>query len=359
MKKIIACIFCAVLGFATVITAADPSDYLLEMPKLTDAQKAAFSTTDGQISAFWDSWGANDYIEMTTGNNSYPGRAPWDGPDDAGITIKAAVTVNGLYFYMNIKDNVWVDASGGSDNWKMDAVDVFFDAQSSDEINACQPDCLVNAAYNWALSFTSQQIQMWMGASALPTMFKFNFYDPLYFDWSYNTTSFDNAKTLYNGMHMEVVQVDATHKAQEWFVPWQNFGDVQNGVSGDLSGKKFAFTAGYNDMDGDGGDVGCLRWKKSDPFASVTAGHDPFGSWGNMQMPADLGSAQTGIVSRGARDGITASENVVSTQFFNLRGERIDIAAARRLSGNAFFVKRLLFKDGSVKNIKVRSINVR
>jgi hypothetical protein len=329
-----------------VSAQVNPDDDLLQVYKITDAQMAAFSTSDGVISPFWASdWDSRDYIDMNTTNNSYPGRDAWDGSDDANITIKAAASSDGLYFYALVTDNVWVDATGGENAWASDAVDLYFDSKSSTEIASGGEEIMVNPAYGWALTYTSQQMQVWMGASALPTAFMFNYYDDLYWTWSYNNTTFANAALLYGGMTMEVVSVDATSKAQEWFIPWGFVGT--GGIAEVAEGTQIGFTGGYNDLDGDGGEVNCLRWKNYDPFSSANG----LTSWGNLVISEAI---PVGTVSPVA-NRVIDNGSIATKALYTLNGEKLAAKDVAMVRNHAMVVERTVLSSGKVVSRMIRA----
>jgi len=312
--------------------SSDPNDEILLFYPLSEAEQTSFSTDDGIVSSFWTTnWIDRDYIDMTTALNSNPNSAPWSGSDDARITIKAAASPEGLFFYCKVTDDIWVDPVSGTGAWKYDAVDLFFDNKTSEEILAGGSSIMVNPAWKWALTFTSQQYQVWMGSAALPTTFAFNYYDNLFFTWSQNTVSFDQASLHYDGMKMEIIIEDNTNKVQEWFIPWSWVGT--GGISGPINqGKRFAFTGGYNDMDGDGSSVGEIRWKNIDPFGGGNSLEEHAASWGDLEAAEDL---QTGIYAPLQRSTRLKSASVGTKEFFNLKGERI-----RRRSHNDGYESR-------------------
>jgi hypothetical protein len=71
---------------------------------------------------------------------------------------------------------------------------------------------------------------------------------------------------------IEVVTIDATRKAQEWFIPWSVYG--VGGILGGTpaTGTKLALVLGYNDSDSDqAGETDGLRWKNlCDPWCGQT-----------------------------------------------------------------------------------------
>lgn len=323
----------------------DPNDGVLTVYELTDAQSSSFQAADQKISAFWDSWTGKDYIDMNTTSNSYPGRDAWGGLDDARITIKAGYSKLGVYLYCEVTDNVWVDPVSGSESWGYDAVDLYFDNKSSAGIGAGGEAIMVNLAYGWALTYTSQQIQVWMGSTTLPTTFRYSYYDETYWDWSRNEVEFATAATTYNGMAMEVVKKDDTHKTQEWFIPWSQVG--VGGVSGaPTAGTRFGFSGGYNDMDGEGGAVKSLRWKQYDPFSDAA---NAMASWGDLELEPNSAARQMHRAPLGR-----PAANVTSTQYFTLNGQKVRKGSLGMLRGAAGLIERSALADGTVTARRVQ-----
>lgn len=317
---------------------ADPADAVLGLYELTEAQTSSFSASDQKVSDFWKEWTGKDYIDMNTTNNSYPGRDAWSGTDDAHITVKAGYGKLGIYLYCEVTDNTWVDPVTGSEGWGYDAVDLYFDNKSSADISSGGDAVMVNPSYGWSLTFTSQQVQVWMGSTALPTTFRYSYYDELYWDWSRNEVEFATAATTYNGMAMEVVKVDDTHKTQEWFIPWSQVG--VGGVSGaKTAGTRFGFSGGYNDMDGEDGEVKSLRWKLYDPFAGA---ENALASWGDLELEKDIA---LGVAPKARNLGRQLTGKITATQYFTLKGQRIAAPTAQYV-GNATMVVERAIVDG-------------
>jgi len=325
-------------------TAVDPSDYVLIAYSLTPAQKAQFSAVDNAASAFWETdWNGRDYIDMNTTANSYPGFDQWTGPDDAHITIKAAYNESGLYLYMQVDDNVFIDPSGT--DYRTDACDLYFDALSSEQLRSASPDIMVNPTYGWALTTSSQQFQVWMGAATVPRSLMYNFYDPNLFDFIIgNKVLFDDLPTLYKGMDIEVFRMSDTRKGQEWFIPWNYIGVTGIPAGTVPAGRRIGFTGGYNDQDEAGGTEKILRWKKSDPFAATGA----MDSWGDIEL-----CTETNIIANHAIHlNKAANENTIRTEIFDLKG--VKIPAGTSVAKNSLVIERRILAGGSSRSRQIR-----
>lgn len=298
----------------------DPYDQTLCVPTLSEIEEGQFSASDGQVSAFWNDWASRDYIEMVSPNSCYPGRCGFTGADDAMFTVKAAGTSKGLYLLTLAQDNVWVDRTT-VDDWGSDCVDLYFDNLPSDDIASCT-DCLIGL-YSSALTFSTQQFQVWMGATQLPSGCRFAYYDAN--AWSWQTIGLDwmAASALY-GLKVEVVQVDATHKAQEWFFPWERVG-AGLPVGTALGNKRMAFSGGYNDRDGDNPEPDCLRWLTKDPW-TIENGET---YWGDFLLAADMGTVQAaGIgVNHRAPQASRNALRVGNHDSYTLLGQRVTASA--------------------------------
>lgn len=305
----------------------DIYDEVLCVETLTSDQEAQYSSTDGVLADFWNNWGTKDMIDMISPDNCYPDRCGFSGAGDASFTIKAAGTSRGLYVLSQAVDNTWVDRADAED-WGADAVDMYFADQSSDEIAACT-DCLIGL-YESALTYGTQQLQVWMGASAPPTGFRFAYYDENLWSWQTVGVEWTAAKVLY-GFEAEVVEVNGTTKAQEWFFPWETFGGGIP-IGTDLGGMRLALAGGYNDKDGDNESPHCLRWLGKDPWTI----EDGETYWGDMHLAADMGTVESVVSVKPSttRRAVAISSRGTAAAFYSLRGERIPAGlAAHRSAG--------------------------
>jgi hypothetical protein len=280
-------------------------------------------------------------------------RDAFSGDNDAQLVLKAAASDEGLYFYCEAVDDAWVQPVSGNDRWQYDAVDLYIDTMTSQEIINCGDLCLVNPTFGWALTFSSQQFQVNMGANGvLPEGFNFQYYDAIFWDWVNNNVSFANVGILYSGMFMKVWEVSATQKAQEWYLPWKWVGnrglnlDVPVGTIAE--DRQFAFAGGYNDLDGDAAAVNCLRWQGtpavSDPYAGVAAA-----TWGNFQVTEQLTTKNLNrLNTRVAKDA-----KVAKTEYFTLKGQRLEGSAANLLKEHSTLLKRVYFADNTFAVSKI------
>jgi len=264
---------------------------------------------DGAVSDFWSNWSGKDYIEMIAPSDCYPGRCGFVGTDDAVITIKAAATSEGLYMLSEVKDNTWVDKASAED-WGADAIDFYFDAMDANAIWTCT-GCLIGL-YDSKLTYTTQQFQVWMGASAPPTGCRMAYYDENL--WSWQTIGLDWVQlSVLHGIDIDIISIDATRKAQEWFFPWSKFGKgLAQGTM--LDGLKLAFSGGYNDKDGDNTDPDCLRWLGKDPWAGDA------NYWGDFVIQPGVGSV--GVIPTNAPLS-KASRGKETAGLYSLAGKRI------------------------------------
>ena len=286
---------------------SDPFDAVLCVNTITAQQEAQFNAGDAQVSAFWAGL-SGDSFELVPPDNCYPGNCNFSGASDGTMTVKAAGTGRGIYLYVEVQDNVWVDWSGGN-SYGDDSVDLYFDKLDANTVHTCT-DCKIGL-YSSDLSYTTQQVQVFMGASSPPSTFRFAYYDAAQWSWVTVNMTWADAKVQY-GFEAEVVSVDATHKVQEWYFPWDKYG---TGISQDelAPGRLLGFAGGYNDMDGDNPTPDKLRWPHGgDPWASDQ------NYWGDLSVQAMTGVRQphpTGIGCRAAETG--------RRELFTLLGSRV------------------------------------
>ena len=327
----------------------DPFDNVLCAYTLTPAEEAQFSSTDNQVSAFWSNWGARDYFDLVAPDDCYPGRCNFSGASDAGLVGKAAGTQRGIYLYFEAMDNTWVDRSGQSDIGA-DATDMFLDIYDASYIFTCT-DCLIGL-YDSRLSYTTNQFQVWMGATSVPTELSYQYYDGGMWSWTQTFPSFANAKTVY-GFEAEVVTVDATHKVQEWFFPWEKLGTQGLAIGTALGNKRIAFTGGYNDKDGDNPDNDCLRWTGKDPWVSDG---NTVNYWGDLLLASDMGNvvAVLGTSTRRTSGAASPTGRVAGSEYYTLKGERVQAERVASLPTGSMVVRRTVGTSGAPSSELVR-----
>lgn len=269
----------------TIHTDSNDSDLLVY--KLTKAEVAGFNTKDNKVSTFWEKdWSGRDYIKIVAKKDTFSGHKVIADPShDASLMVKAGATSKGLYLLLYVEDNRFVDP-GKFGPGQYDACDISFDKMNSAEIKAVPKE-------NYVLFFShftpsSQQFTVNMGATTWPSKIDYAHYDELFFYWSSEILPYSSLSTSLPAMEIEVISIDAIHKAQEYFIPWNVFG--VSGVSGNLSGRRFAFNCSYNDNDGGtdlrsirdhGTDFKSLRWK-GENFRPKEDG------WGDLLMEAGM-----------------------------------------------------------------------
>jgi hypothetical protein len=305
----------------------DQFDNVLCVSTIAPAQAAQFSATDRQVAGFWAGL-SGDYFELIPPDNCLAGMCGFSGQSDGTFLVKAAGTSKGLYLYVEVQDNVWVDWSGGT-SYGDDSVDLYFDKLDANTIWTCT-DCLVGL-YDSRLSYTTQQMQVFMGASAPPSTFRFAYYDPNQWAWVTVDMTYADARAVH-GFEVEAVTVDATHKVQEWFLPWDTWGTEGLAPGTPLAGLRLGFAGGYNDMDGDNPNPDCLRWP---------LGGDPWTSdqnyWGDMLLASDMGTVEAHSTARAVRPAAmaraAAAPGGVPGAAYTLRGERMPSLSVAQAAG--------------------------
>jgi hypothetical protein len=263
-----------------------------------------------------------DRIELVSPDNCATGACGFVGSDDAAAVIKAAATTQGIYLYIEVQDNTWVDRAT-PDACCDDSADLYLDEMDANAIFTCT-SCLIGL-YSSSLTYTTNQVQVSMGATAPPVDFRYAYYDNNLWSWQTMNLTWSQAHQLYN-FDAEVITVDATHKTQEWFVPWEKLGDgIEVGTS--LNGKRIGFAGGYNDKDGDNPNPDKLRWPETgDPWAAdaLTVNY-----WGDLLLPADMGMVEAVSVReplRAARGALKTAP--AATARYSLTGRRVEGAGA-------------------------------
>jgi len=329
----------AVLGFAAMASAqcADPFDAVLCVYPVTGAPT---EIRDNAVSNFWSDWSGKDYMQMIPPDDCYPGRCNFSGESDANIEIKAAGTSRGLYILLTVTDNTWVDRAS-ADDWGADAVDIYFDALDANTAHTCT-DCKIGL-YTTDLTYTTQQFQVWMGASALPTGCRIAYYDELMWAWTAGYIDWNMLESQY-GLQVDVIALSSTQKAQEWFFPWGSYGKKGTILAGTLlDGKKIAFSGGYNDKDGDNVDPDCLRWLGKDPWSGAP---DP-NNWGDLELQAGMGLVEPVSVKREKHLPVSITTKTMR-EYYTLQGQRVNLGTLRNVSTRTVLVNRPVNDRASV-----------
>ena len=346
MKRLcLAMVACVLAGAVTTSqsqTCGDPFDnvlcvYNIPLSSPTDIRG------DGVESAFWADWSGKDYIEMIPPDDCYPGRCNFTGGEsDAKINVKAAGNGRGLYVLSTVSDNTWVDRAS-ADDWGADAIDFYFDALDANTVYTCT-DCLIGL-YDSKLSYTTQQFQVWMGATANPTGCRYGYYDNNMWSWTAGMYTWDVMESQY-GMQVEVISKSATEKVQEWFFPWESYGQRNSiPVGTSLEMKRVAFSGGYNDKDGDNTDPDCLRWLGKDPWIGDA------NYWGDFELQAGMGTVLP-VVSVKQSSHAPVSMNVAryAPSYYNLQGQKIAAGNLQSAAARAVLVNRSV---GAKANVAV------
>ncbi|HYW94620.1 MAG TPA: hypothetical protein VE870_03430 [Bacteroidales bacterium] len=279
-------------------TSPNPEDSILVAYGLNADQEKEYSSTDNKIASFWklidDS---KDYIIETARSNATSGSSfNFVLTNDCAMKVKAAYGADGVYLLFLITDDndvAWPNKFTGTENEQFyldfDAVDALMDSRSVKQIGAPENrDMLVDRAFG--MTFTTRQYQVACGTEKeRPLGFRRSLAKP----WDFNATyhSFEDAREEF-GVKIENVKLDYYLKAQEWFIPWSEFG---GGFKGEPdAGTRMGFSAGFNDRDAgehfppgvtsSGGTLkasNAIRWiDRKDPWAS----NKPPYAWGEIEL---------------------------------------------------------------------------
>lgn len=277
-------------------------DSLLVSYGLTAEQEAMFDATDGHLSAFWEEAGSeHDRIVLTVRRNAREGATfNFVRAHDCALEVRAAHGSDGIYLLFSLLDDndvAWPNAFTGTENQQFylnyDAVDILVDSRPVSEI--CDP---VNRSFFFSQGFgitsSSTQYQVACGTTKEPPEgFIRTRPDP----WDMHAVfyTFPEAKSVL-GVEIESLKTGRFTKAQEWFIPWSEYGA---GLEGEpVQWTRLAFTAGFNDRDegehfpprvtSSGGSVHAsngLRWiGRTDPWGAGPANADPPYAWGEILL---------------------------------------------------------------------------
>ncbi len=345
MKCVVSAVVACLVSGAAVMSygqaaCEDAFDKVLCVTALDDAADDQFVAGDGELSAFWAGIDA-DYFQLVPSNPQYvfPEADGFTDDNDASVYVKAAASSSALYLYMEVQDNVWVDWSNPT-RYGDDSMDLYFDEQDAESAWA-NPE----GPYNSHLTKTMKQLQVFMGATTVPQELRVTWYDAENYTWN----SMEGAKQAYTfaeakekwGIEVDVIEVDATHKQQEWKLPW--WGYASGGVTGgtNLLDTKLAFAGGYNDVDADGEAPDKLRWPgPKDPWVSSAADNQ----YGDLLFPditvPVVETPRAAPVAKAAVQG-------VSTHLYTLTGQRVSSSRLPGRAATGVLVQRQVLKDGS------------
>ena len=283
-------------------TGADPSDSVLVSYGLTAEMEQQYSSRDNKISDFWSLIGEDkDFIGMSARRNAKDGTAfNFVLTHDCNMTVKSAYGADGIYLLFLINDDndvAWPNELVATENeqfyLEFDAVDALMDSRSAEEISdPVNRDMFFTREFG--LTVTTRQYQVACGTpKERPSGFQRSKPDPWDMDATYYT--FEEAEEQF-GVEIENLKTGYFYKAQEWFIPWSEYG---GGLESEPdAGTRIGFSAGFNDRDegehfppgvnSSGGSVhasNAIRWiGKSDPWGNGPRYSKPPFGWGEIEL---------------------------------------------------------------------------
>lgn len=272
----------------TFASPAAPDPAVLVSYGLTAEQERTFAQGLGP-SAFWSRFNdRHSTIRMSGETHARQGSSfSIVNTVDARLLVRAAHSARGLYLWMEVVDNEFVEPSPAPTEYNnRDAVDVLIDRKSSAWINN---PANVRWAVNldWGLWLTTKQIQIAVGGRGAPGVLKLQQADPfeIVFD---RFVSRDDARRL-RGIVVRHHRLDPLTRAVELFLPWSEVGG-HGGLLGEPAfGTRMAFSPSYNDVDGSESRK-ALAWVggRSPWDFSAQRGEAPRG-WGDLEIGPMLG----------------------------------------------------------------------
>ena len=281
----------AVLAGYTPKSGGKPENILLAYG-LTADQEKTFAADPRAVSAFWNAIDdKHDRIFMDQRNHNREGSTfSIVNNRDATLLVKAAHSARGLYLYLEVTDNQFLNYDPTLSGYlATDCLSVLLDSKSSAVI--LDPKNAPNYInQGWGLCLSTVQYQIAFGNDAPPPMFRFNYADP--WDMNFKFETFANARAQ-KGIEVRWVKLDRFHRVQEWFLPWTAIGRPGDLAAEPAVGTRLAFAPSYTDRDKGGEDPGTpktLAWiNHSSPWNfSATRGEAPKG-WGDLEIGPMLG----------------------------------------------------------------------
>lgn len=324
--------FCACLAVITQPGLAQ--DSVLTIDWLTLSQEQMFATGDGVISTLWEHWDGRDSLLLLPATHTYPGNGKWESPADAGIVVKIAGGVRGLYVLAKVRDDTWIDSSlvSSPSEHYFDGLCLFHDILSLDSMASCA-DCLANIHSSW-LTYTSKQLTFRLGGTPPPEVFyviyttdNSSYCKPC----EYPFTAQDAADRL--ATDVDICTVESRIRAIEYRLPWAVLplrhlpspGDSVDELSGIVParGQRCSFAITYFDNDSSSADSTVLAWAGKDPWSGPYWGGVLFGS-GFPDQPTEVSALGTapGPSARG-RIGFSTGHGP-SRVTFNIVGQRLE-----------------------------------
>jgi hypothetical protein len=288
----------------------DEGDSLLISYGLSSGQEATFDASDGQLSPFWEEiLEGHDRIMLTARRDATGGsNFNFVRTHDCILTVQSAYGSDGIYLLFRVSDDndvAWPAAWTGTEKQQFylnfDAVDVLIDSRSVADI--CDPANLgMFFSRGFGITSTSTQYQVACGTGKESTEGLIRS-RPEPWDMHAVYHSFDQARSFF-GIEIESLKTGRFTKAQEWFIPWTEYG-VGLEAEPD-AGTRLAFAAGFNDRDegehfppgvtSSGGNIhasNSLRWiGKSDPWGAGPANAGPPYNWGEIILGPMAGKTE-------------------------------------------------------------------
>jgi hypothetical protein len=208
--------------------------------------------------------------------------------NDATLVVKAAGDHRGLYLHFTVTDESFVPPFDDPTHpsWRIcDVLSVFLDVKyASEDIPDLSDAVLAKPQAPWGLTVESREFDFSLGTMAADPLMGFSYYDDVFWDWLYRVLARDEFERSLQGSRFVLFEAGNGAKGVELFVPWTSFSWA---TEGPFSGRRFAFTVGYNDRDANDTDSNYIRWLLYDPLgpAGVTADKQKTtGSWGNLVL---------------------------------------------------------------------------
>jgi hypothetical protein len=355
MKTPFGLLFLLLFVRLTFAIAPDTTDAVLILYQLSAAQEAQFNDTDGVMSPFWDAWNENapghfvrDYISMRGDDARYswnhdPNRA-FTGPNDVWLIAKGAYGANGVYFWVEVTDNVIVPPTF----WGSDEISIYTDPLNttnglSDPMNWYNPT-------QWALTFSSRQLLRGIGDST--RCVNVNYDKGLSMcgggcpgEYGYCDYSSGGA---YFGLTAETISKSATQKITEMFVPYKLWK-----IDTVFPGNQCGFIIGYNDVDSvnynpSSVPVKMLQWQGlCDPYCQPPNGD----VWGDVEFGQALTPAH--VINRRVSRPTILDNKETSTSCFDIRGKLLKGHQVQRYSG--VLIGRGMDKRTGTKHLSLSS----
>lgn len=359
-------------------------EYQVKAYKVPEEKTSYFNADDDKMSAFWLTWymeGMDNLDKIDINGIDDRSRGPEPGTrEDGKLNIRFAYSDAGVYVLYEVLDDQWIDYLN-TNNYDNDAVELFGDENSAEDLYGGLLPCINDAQYPHQLSKSYFQVQVRFGGDGLVDEINRNMMaasaDPSsncnpgtnggLIEYNQNLT-FQEVSSQF-GIEIEILPEDGGWRRQEWFIPWHAWGGYTGGLAGVPNAGKVAIAVGYNDLDA--GHLNdkptAMRWRMADPYTTTEepGTKESVDAWGELVFDQSLQTIldaagktwadveATGTI-RPAPSIVQRSGKIIKTEYFTPEGRKVLRKNGRmEATASGLLLKKVTFQDKSSITTKV------